>query len=205
MKYTDDCHRASYSQWLSPWNIPPWQQLMLWFLHILHIYASVCALALWKRITCIYALKWLQNESHVRSSTSLAAVLEVMCAVWGRRGQNCYVWVSDCGGGTFYNSLLNLILSSSSLSPPLSTYMPHYILKVNSINTKIIKQNPRGCFSVSLPDIFAWWLQFGKMPYCRQQEPCSWLHYSFAGNGPQIIAFFFLKEIMPDDTRRNER
>ncbi len=82
----------------------------------------------------------LRNESHVWSSTILAAVLEVKCTVWGRRGQIRYVWVSDCGGGTFYNSLLNLILSSSSLSPPPSTYMPHYILKVNPINTKIMKQ-----------------------------------------------------------------
>lgn len=159
--------------------MPPWQQRGMIFTHLCVRFSLMKAHHLLLR--CEMALR---NESHVWSSTFLAAVFEVNCTVWGRRGQNHYVWVSDCGGGTFYNSLLNLILSSSSLSPPTSTYMPHYILKVNSINTKIIKQNPRGCFSVSLPDIFAWWLQFGKMPYCRQQEPCSWLHYSFAGNGP---------------------
>lgn len=79
-------------------------------------------------------------EMKVMSQASPAVVLEVKGALWGRRGQNCYVWVSDCGDGTFYNSLLNLILSSSSRSPPPSTYMPHYILKVNPINTEIMKQ-----------------------------------------------------------------
>ncbi len=123
---------------LSPWNMQSWQYDFYTFYTSVHL--CVCFSLMKAHHLLLCSEIPLRNESHVWSSTFLAAVLEVKCAVWGQRGQMRYVWVSDCGGGTFYNSPLNLILSSSSLSPPPSTYMPHYILKVNPINTKIMKQ-----------------------------------------------------------------
>lgn len=112
------------------------------------------AFTLWNRL---YEIK-----SHVRSSTSLAAVLEVKGAEWGRRGQNCYVWVSDCGSGTFYNSLLNLIPFSSSFYLHATLHFEGESHKYGNYEAGWVTQEDA---SLSLPDILAWRLPFGKMPY----------------------------------------
>lgn len=149
------------------------------------------AFTLWNRL---YEIK-----SYVRSSTSLAAVLEVKGAEWGRRGQNCYVWVSDCGGGTFYNSLLNLIPFSSSFYLHATLHFEGESHKYGNYEAGWVTQE----------DVSLWVCQIFlhggfRLGRCRIRPAVEALQLAalnFCWKWPLNHCFL----LMPDDIRRNER
>lgn len=149
------------------------------------------AFTLWNRL---YEIK-----SYVRSSTSLAAVLEVKGAEWGRRGQNCYVWVSDCGGGTFYNSLLNLIPFSSSFYLHATLHFEGESHKYGNYEAGWVTQE----------DVSLWVCQIFlhggfRLGRCRIRSAVEALQLAalnFCWKWPLNHCFL----LMPDDIRRNER
>lgn len=104
-------------------------------------------------------------------------VLQTMSDVkgTGAGGHGRPVWMADCRDDLLYDSLFGFLSLPASLVPSLpllggflishvfSTCMPHYILKVNPINTEItLEDKLPGVFFPFLPITIAWspWIHF---------------------------------------------